>query len=92
MRTRLDRFRFLACTPLGAWVVNAPSEDLAPDLRAMLFLAGESVTVGEILDRAGTLGKVLEGQITTLIGMGLVELARAPAVPRIGAFLALPAA
>jgi hypothetical protein len=80
MRTRLDRFRFLARTPDGAWQVSAPSDDLAPDLRAILFLAGGRVTVGEILDRAGSMGNVLEGQITTLIEMGLIELARAPAV------------
>src|SRR5258708_9455762 len=80
MRTRLDRFRFLGRTPAGAWQVSAPSEDLAPDLRAMLALAGGRVTVGEILDRAGTMSNVVEGQITMLIEMGLVELARTPAV------------
>jgi hypothetical protein len=80
MRTRLDRFRFLSRTPEGAWVVSAPSDDLAPELRAMLFLASGRVTVGEILDRAGTMSGVLEGQIATLIEMGLVELARAPAM------------
>jgi hypothetical protein len=80
MRTRLDRFRFLARTPQGAWQVGAPRDDLAPDLRAMLVLAGGRVTVGEILGRAGSMSNVVEGQITTLIEMGLVELARAPAV------------
>jgi hypothetical protein len=80
MRTRLDRFRFLARTPEGAWQVSAPSDDLAPSLRAMLLMASGRVTVGEILDRAGVMSNVLEGQITTLIEMGLVELARAQAV------------
>jgi hypothetical protein len=79
MRTRLDRFRFLARTPQGAWQVSGPSTDLAPSLRAMLFLASGRVTVGEILDRAGNMSNILEGQITTLIEMGLIDLARAPA-------------
>jgi hypothetical protein len=79
MRTRLDRYRFLARTPEGAWQVNALSDDLAPDLRTMLLRANGNATIGEILDRAGTMSNVLEGQITTLIEMGLVELARAPA-------------
>lgn len=78
-RTRLDRYRFLARTREGAWQVNAVSDDLAPNLRAMLVQANGRVTVGEILDRAGAMSNALEGQITTLIEMGLVELARAPA-------------
>ena len=80
MRTRLDRFRFLARTPEGAWQVSAPTDDLAPNLRAMLSLASGHVTVGEILDRAGGMSNILEGQITTLIEMGLVELVRASVV------------
>ena len=80
MRTRLDRFRFLALTPEGAWQVSAPSDALAPSLRAMLLMASGRVTVGEILDRAGVMSNILEGQITTLIEMGLVELVRASAV------------
>jgi hypothetical protein len=76
MRTRLDRFRFLARTPEGAWQVSARPGDLAPNLRAMLLTASGRITVGEILDRAGSLSNVIEGQITTLLEMGLVELAR----------------
>jgi DNA-binding transcriptional ArsR family regulator len=76
MRTRLDRYRFLARTPGGAWQVNAPSDDLPPTLRAMLLMASGRVTVGEILDRAGNMSNIVEGQITTLLEMGLVELAR----------------
>lgn len=78
-RTRLDRYRFLARTREGAWQVSTASDDLAPNLRAMLVQASGRITVGEILDRAGVMSNVLEGQMTTLIEMGLVELARAPA-------------
>jgi hypothetical protein len=78
-RTRLDRYRFLARTREGAWQVSAPPDNLAPNLRAMLVQASGRVTVGEILDRAGAMSNIVEGQITTLIEMGLVELARAPA-------------
>ena len=80
MRTRLDRYRFLRRTREGAWQMSAHPNNLAPNLRALLVLAGGRVTVGEILDRAGGMSNVLEGQMTTLIEMGLVELARAPAV------------
>jgi hypothetical protein len=78
-RTRLDRYRFLSRTREGAWQMSAPPDNLAPNLRAMLLLASGRVTVGEILDRAGSMSNVLEGQMTTLIEMGLIELARAPA-------------
>lgn len=79
MRTRLDRYRFLARTPEGAWQVSALPDEPAPDLRAMLLRASGRVTVGEIPDGAGNMSNIFEGQITTLIEMGLVELARAPA-------------
>jgi hypothetical protein len=79
MRTRLDRYRFLARTRDGEWQMSAPPNNLAPSVRAVLVLANGRVTIGEILDRAGGMSDILEGQITTLLEMGLVELARARA-------------
>ena len=71
---RLGRGDVLTRTPEGTRHMSARADDLSQNLRSVLFLVSSRPTVGELLDRAGALKNVLEGQVTTLIEMGLVEV------------------
>jgi hypothetical protein len=72
---RLARADVLRRTPEGTRQLSARDDDLSPKLRAVLFLVNGRLAVGEILDRADGMKSILEGQIQTLIEMGLVEVA-----------------
>ena len=78
---RLGRGDVLTRTPEGTRHMSARADDLSQNLRSVLFLVSSRPTVGELLDRAGTLKNVLEGQITTLIEMGLIEVVNHSAAP-----------
>ncbi len=80
---RLARADVLARTDEGTRSLAARETDLAPQLRAVLFRVTGRCTVGEMLDGAGSLANVLEGQVATLMEMGLVELVKAAPVPAV---------
>ena len=69
----------LVRTALGTLRMRKRSGDLSPKLRSVLFLVSGEVTLGELLDRAGALGPLLESQIRSLCDMGLVAIANAEA-------------
>jgi hypothetical protein len=71
---RLARNDLLARTAQGTRAMSERASDLSPRLRSVLFLINGRSAVGELLEQAGPLGNALEGQITTLIEMGLVEV------------------
>ncbi len=50
------------------------SSAIAPKLRSVLFLIDGSATLGDLLDRAGSLAKILEQQLEELVRLGLVEV------------------
>jgi hypothetical protein len=71
-------------TAEGTRRMSARDSDLSPRLRSVLFLVTGRSTVAETLEGAGVTRNVLQGQIITLIEMGLVDAvgaAPAPAAP-----------
>ena len=76
---RLGPGDVLARTAEGTRQMSTRAAALSPKLRSVLFLIDGRLTVGEILDRAGSMRNVLEGQITTLMEMRLVDVAGASA-------------
>jgi len=78
---RLAREDILSRTAEGTRRMSARADDLSPKLRSVLFLVNGRHTVGELLERAGGMKNILEGQITTLIEMGLVGAPNASAPP-----------
>ena len=63
----------LVRTPEGARKMRDRSEGLAPKLRSVLFLVDGTRPVRAMLERAGTLGSLLESQFMELIDLGLVQ-------------------
>ena len=63
----------LVRTPAGARKMRDRAEGLAARLRSVLFIVDGTRPVRQLLDRAGTLGGVLESQFLELIELGLVE-------------------
>lgn len=70
---RLDPADVLRRTAEGTRQMGARDSHLSPRLRSVLFLVTGRATVAETLDGAGALRNILQGQITVLIEMGLVE-------------------
>ena len=58
----------------GTAKMRARTSDIAPKLRAVLFLIDGERTYGELLDRSGALRDLLDSQLRDLINMGLVEV------------------
>jgi hypothetical protein len=74
---RLHADDLLKRTAEGTRQMSARDSDLSPRLRSVLFLVTGRSTVAETLESAGSMRNVLQGQVTTLIEMGLVEVASA---------------
>lgn len=73
----LDRDSPLRRTAEGTGKMRARTNDIAPKLRAVLFLIDGERTYGELLDRSGALRDLLDSQLRDLITMGLIEVASA---------------
>jgi hypothetical protein len=83
---RLFPGELLRRTAEGTRQMSARDSDLSPKLRSVLFLVTGRSTVAEALENAGALRNILQGQLITLIEMGLIEAAGAvPAASSAGA-------
>jgi hypothetical protein len=60
-------------TTAGATAISERRPEIASKLRAVLFLIDGSATLGDLLDRAGSLSTLLEQQVEELVRLGLVE-------------------
>ena len=60
-------------TEEGTTKMRARSSDLSPKLRSVLFLIDGERSLTNLLDRAGSLGDLLQSQITALLALGLIE-------------------
>lgn len=61
-------------TPAGNGAIAERSAKIPSKLRAVLFLVDGSTTLGELLDRAGSLSSLLRTQIEELVRLGLIEV------------------
>jgi hypothetical protein len=71
--TFLTTDNVLQRTIAGAAAISERRPEIASKLRAVLFLIDGNATLGDLLDRAGSLAKLLEQQVEELIRLGLVE-------------------
>jgi hypothetical protein len=71
---RLAPGDLLQRTPEGTRQLSVREVALSPKLRSVLFLVDGRLTAGDLLGRAGSMKNILEGQITTLLEMGLVAV------------------
>ena len=53
--------------------MRARASDISPKLRSVLFLINGERTLGDLLDRAGSLSDLLHSQIGALLELGLIE-------------------
>jgi hypothetical protein len=72
--TFLNSDSVLQRTAAGATAMREHTAAVAPKLRAMLFLIDGNATLGDLLDRAGSLAKLLEQQVEELVRLGLAEV------------------
>ncbi len=72
--TFLNSDSVLQRTVAGATAMREHTASVAPKLRAVLFLIDGSATLGDLLDRAGSLAKLLEQQVEELVRLGLAEV------------------
>ncbi|MEP7068109.1 MAG: hypothetical protein ABI789_02665 [Usitatibacter sp.] len=72
-RVRLSGADILLRTAEGTRRMSTRDTDLSSKLRSVLFLITGRATVAELLDGAGNMRDILEGQVATLIEMDLVE-------------------
>jgi hypothetical protein len=63
----------LVRTPAGTRKMRDRAQGLPPKLRSVLFLVDGTRPVHALLERAGTLGGLLESQFVELLDLGLVE-------------------
>ncbi len=64
----------LTRTDAGTAKMRARTSDITPKLRSVLFLIDGEQTLGDLLNRAGSLANLLESQIRQLIDLGLVTV------------------
>ena len=72
--TFLNGDSLLQRTSAGVTAMREHTVPVAPKLRAVLFLIDGSTTLGDLLDRAGSLAKLLEQQVEELVRLGLAEV------------------
>lgn len=60
-------------TAAGTLAISERTPELASKLRAVLFLIDGSASVGDLLDRAGSLSTLLAQQLEELVRLGLAE-------------------
>lgn len=60
-------------TAEGVLAMRERSAALPPKLRSVLFIIDGNSTLGDLLDRAGSLATLLEQQVEELVRLGLVE-------------------
>ena len=53
--------------------MRARTSDISPKLRSVLFLIDGERTLGDLLDRAGSLSDLLHSQIRALLDLGLID-------------------
>lgn len=63
----------LGRTEEGTRKMRARASDISPKLRSVLFLINGERTLGDLLDRAGSLSDLLHSQIGALLDLGLIE-------------------
>jgi hypothetical protein len=71
---RWHRDQILRRTNEGTEQMRTRRNDLAPKLRAVLFLVDGEHSYGELLERAGALGDLLDSQLRDLASMKLIEV------------------
>ena len=69
----LRRDGVLQRTEEGARKMRARTSDISPKLRSVLFLIDGERTLGDLLDRAGSLSDLLHSQIRALLDLGLID-------------------
>ncbi|MBL8513885.1 MAG: hypothetical protein JNJ55_07825 [Betaproteobacteria bacterium] len=72
----------LTRTESGTAKMRARTSDITPKLRSVLFLIDGERTLGDLLNRAGSLANLLESQIRQLIDLGLVRVEGSDATGR----------
>jgi len=75
----------LVRTAAGTRKMRDRAEGLPPKLRSVLFLVDGTRPVQALLERAGTLGELLESQFLELLDLGLVECRHGKVTARRGA-------
>ncbi|MCY7387869.1 MAG: hypothetical protein LH481_07365 [Burkholderiales bacterium] len=69
----MRRDSVLKRTEEGTGKMRARTSDISPKLRAVLFLIDGERTLGDLLDRAGSLSDLLYSQISALLEIGLID-------------------
>lgn len=69
----LNADTILQRTAAGAQAIAERTPNVPSKLRAVLFLIDGSTTLGDLLDRAGSLASLLETQVEELARLGLIE-------------------
>jgi hypothetical protein len=60
-------------TAAGLQAIAERTPNVPSKLRAVLFLIDGSATLGDLLDRAGSLANLLEAQVDEMVRLGLIE-------------------